>query len=245
MWEFTISISLKNKHYLKYILSEISHAKLNVISALTYDSSTANLTLAIDVSSMQRLANIVVECICNIILLVFKREYFRSNLDLSNLDNTNRCAFLKALVMFDSVSDKQEIKQEIILNKNLYIDSFYYFKLPFMREKWSEILGIISASIYINDNDGFLELLKFLISNLDCGIPLINIYYRDNRFVVYDNKNKLIKLKDETSNIEDDLISQIIELSPKIINLYCADNISKDTFDVIYYLFDKKINLIT
>ena len=41
------------------------------------------------------------------------------------------------------------------------------------------------------------------------------------------------------------MISQIIELCPKKINLYCIDNISTSAMDIIYYLFDKKINLIT
>lgn len=244
MWEFTISINSKYKHYLKYILSEIKHAKLDVISVISSDECTDSLTMAISVVSMQRLANILVECICNIILLVFKKDYYNSKLDLNKLDNASKSAFLKALVMFDSISDKQEIKQEIILNKSINIDSFYYFRLPFIREKWSGILDIISCSNYMSSTENFLELLKFLINNLDTSIPLINIYFKNNRFMVYDNKNKLIKLKEHEDSEEINLITQIIELSPKIINLYCSENISKDTFNVMYYLFDKKINLI-
>lgn len=244
MWEFTISISSKYKSYLKYILTEINFAKLNVISVIKIESSMSHLTIAVDIKSMQRLANIIVECICNIILLVFKKEYFSSKLDLQNLDITKKSVFLKALVMFDSISDKQEIKQEIILNKKIYIDSFYYFKLSFMREKWQEILNIINASTYTTDSDSFLDLLKFLVNNLDCNVPLINVHFKNNKFLVYDSKNRLIKLKEVGDSVEVDLINQIIELSPKIINLYCSNNISKDTFNVMYYLFDKKINLI-
>lgn len=245
MWEFTISISLKNKHYIDYIMYEIKHSKLKVITAITYDNLNANITVAVDVSCMQKLANILVECICNIILLVYKREFFINNLELSKCDYLSRCAFLKTLVMFDSVSDKQEIKQEIILNKAINIDSFYHFKLKFMKEKWGEILSIITCSVYMDDNDNIVELLKFLINSLDTSVPQINIYFKDNMFKVYDNSNNLIKSKEDIANIEEAMISQIIELCPKKINLYCIDNISHAAIDMIYSLFDKKINIIT
>ena len=147
--------------------------------------------------------------------------------------------------MFDSIADKQEIKQEIILNKSINIDSFYYFRLGFIRDKWNEILSIITASVYMTDSDDFMELLKFLVGSLDTSVPLINIYFRNNKFDICDNANNSIVAKENFDNIEEAMISQIIELCPKKINLYCIDNISTRAMDIIYYLFDKKINLIT
>ena len=244
MWEFTISISYKYRQYLKYILTEINYTKINIISVIKDDNTITHLTIAVDINSMQRIANVIVECICNIILFVFKKEYFNNKLDFKKMNITEKSVFLKALVMFDSLTDKEEIKQEIILNKTLNIDSFYYFKLAFMREKWEEVFNIINCSPYMADSDSFLDLIKFLVNNLDCNIPLINVYYKNNKYLVFDNKNKLIKLKDKGSDTEIDLINQIIELSPKTINLYCSRDISKNTFDIIYYLFDKKINII-
>lgn len=244
MWEFTTIINIKYKRYLNYILREIGLSKINVISVLSFDSDLAKLTIAVDVKSMQKLANILVDAICNVILLVHKKQYFKNNINLSKLDETSSSAFLKALVMFDSAIDKQEIKQEIILHKQLNIDSFYNFKLGFLREKWSEILNIVNANVYISNSNNFLELLKFLVNNLDSSVPLINVYFKDNKFIVYDNKNRPIKLKDVEETNEANLISQLIELSPKVINLYCSKNLSTSTFKVIYYLFDKKINLI-
>ena len=244
MWEFTIAIDVKYKNYLDYILKEIKLNKISVISVFSNDFEVEKLTIAVDVKSMQKLANILVDAICNIILLVYKKDFFKKNIDLSKLDEASSSAFLKALVMFDSVCDKQEIKQEIILHKQMNIDSFYHFKLNFLKEKWLEILNIVNANVYISNSNNFLELLKFLVNNLDTSTPLINVYYKNNRFIVLDNKNKPIMLKDVEKTNEANLLSQIIELSPKVINLYCSKNISQSTFKVIYYLFDKKINLI-
>lgn len=243
MWEFTIVINQKYKYFLDYILRETSYAKLKVISVISETEDKSYLTMAIEVSAMQRLANIIVECICNIILLIYKRKFFRERLDLSKCDSINKCAFLKTLVMFDSVADMEEIKQEIILNKSIDIDSFYYFKLPFMREKWGEILSIISASVYLYDNDGLTDLLKFLVNSLDNCMPKIDVYFNNGRFDIYDNKKSIIKPKEILSTAEESMLSQIIELCPKVINLHCVDNISKDTIDILYSLFDKKINL--
>ena len=238
MWEFTIAISNTYKDYFTTIIKEIHFAKLEVIYVITNDNQISKLTMAIDVKNMQRLANILVECITNIILLVYKYNYFENNINLTKLDEPSKAAFLKALVMFDSVCDKEEIKQVLILNRQINLDGFYYFKLGFLRSKWGDILNIVKDSAFT------LELLKFLVNNIDCNIPLINVHYKNNRFIVYDNKNKPIKLKDNIENVEARLISQLVELSPKIINLYCSKFLSNSTFKVIYFIFNKKLNLI-
>ena len=146
--------------------------------------------------------------------------------------------------MFDKECDREEIKSVLILNRQINLDGFYYFKLGFMRDKWGDILNIVKDNSFSGDSENFLELLKFLVNNIDSRIPMINVYYKNNKFIILDNKNKQIKDKENIENVEASLISQLIELSPQIINFYCSKFLSKSTFKVIYFVFNKKLNLI-
>ena len=40
------------------------------------------------------------------------------------------------------------------------------------------------------------------------------------------------------------LITNLVLLAPQNINIYCVDKMSEQTFKTLYYLFDKKINLL-
>ena len=146
--------------------------------------------------------------------------------------------------MFDSECDKEEIKQELILHKELNIDSFYHFKLSFLKDKWQEILNIVNYGSNITNNAEFMELLKFLVNNVESHISVANVYFKHNKFLICNNKNIPIFFNDKEFGIEESLLSQLIELNPKLINLYCFSNVTADTFKLISYIFDNKINLM-
>ena len=244
MWEFSITINIKNKSFLNYILKEIRFAKINVISAFTIEGNEAKITIAVEVKFMQKLANVLVDSICNIVLYTYKKEYFKSNLNLNKLDSVSKATFLKALVMFDSECDKEEIKQELILHKELNLNSFYHFKLGFLKDKWQEILNIVNYNFSFSNNCNFMELIKFLVNNLESHISLANVYFKHNKFLICDNKNLPMFFNDKESGIEPCLLSHLIELNPKLINLYCSSSISSSTLKILCYIFDKKINLM-
>ncbi len=244
MWEFSITINIKYKSFLNYILKEIRFAKIEIVSAIDVKGNDAKLTIAVDVKYMQKLANILVDSISNIILYTYKKEFFKKNLNLKNLDSISSCTFLKTLVMFDSECDKEEIKQELILHKELNIDSFYFFRLSFLQDKWYEILNIVNYNSSMLNNAEFMELLKFLVNNIESHISVTNIYFKHNKFLICNNKNIPIYFNDKESSVEECLLSHLVELNPKLINLYCFSNISAETFKMISFIFDNKINLV-
>ena len=91
--------------------------------------------------------------------------------------------------------------------------------------------------------DVFIEFLKFLISSIQPKTNVINLKSDLTKYLIFDDKNNIIDcmvdLQDEMG-----LITNLVLLAPQNINIHCADKMSEQTFKTLYYLFDKKINLL-
>ena len=73
---------------------------------------------------------------------------------------------------------------------------------------------------------------------------LVDVYYVDDRFLIIDEQNNVLSFNNDTNNLEVDLITNLITIAPKNINLHCAGVLTNNTFKVIYYIFNKKVNLL-
>ena len=69
------------------------------------------------------------------------------------------------------------------------------------------------------------------------------VFYNGKNFELLDENNNIICFNN-TNNPEANLISGLISLAPKTINLHCAGMLSDNTFKIIYYIFNKKVNLL-
>ena len=93
------------------------------------------------------------------------------------------------------------------------------------------------------ESETFLELLKFLIDTIIPRHRSIDVFYNGKNFELLDENNNIICFNN-TNNPEANLISGLISLAPKTINLHCAGMLSDNTFKIIYYIFNKKVNLL-
>ena len=96
------------------------------------------------------------------------------------------------------------------------------------------------------ESETLIELIRFLIDSITPKRQAINIYYNGETFVLKDENNLIIKLNNalNKSNMEINLITTLISLAPKIINFHCLGCVSENTFKILSYLFNKKINLL-
>ena len=125
------------------------------------------------------------------------------------------------------------------LKKNLHIESFYNFKLSALREKWKELVTLANDnSDYLIGDDAFFDLLKFLIDNLEVSESEITIFEKENGFKVLAKENVEVN-SDGLS--KEGLISTLIDLSPKKINLYCEEETPLVSF--LSKIFDDRINV--
>ena len=146
----------------------------------------------------------------------------------------------KALINFDKETDFYLISKNLNLQKNLYLDSFYFFKLRSLREKWSELVTLANEnSDYLVSSDAFFDLLKFLIDNLEIGEDEINVFEDEKGFSISLGRDAQDMQCSDLSR--EGLVSSLIELCPKKINLFCKND--EGTAGFLSKIFEERVNV--
>ena len=140
---------------------------------------------------------------------------------------------------FDKETDKFIIKKNLSLEKNLYVESFYHFRLKPLQSKWEELVSLSNENKeYLISKDSFIDLLKFLVDNLDICAEEISIVKEQNGYRIYSEDdtnmpNNLIS--------EDVMVSSVIDLSPQKINLYFSE--VSYAITLLERIFEERINI--
>lgn len=245
MKELNITINKENIHYLHYIKQSIETNKIKYYCAVCEINDMGVFSLAIQEEDFFVIKNKLKQAISEVILFAFKEKFLIDNINFSNMKESYKLALLKALVLFDSESDKLYIKSKLNFDNDIYLESFYNFKLQNLKKRWLELVKITNENNNLLESETFLELLKFLIATIKPKTSLVNVYYNGAYFEFKDKNQKNIKSNFiENFNDEANLITTLITLAPNYINLHCINALSNNTFKILYYIFDKKINLL-
>ncbi len=240
MWELSISVSSKNLEIARFIYQTLKTKTENCASVITCYEEFDNFFILFgcpieeQVTARMEIEKCIVKAICNF----YKERYLTENLHLPAHENMSLTAFKKALINFDKETDFYIISKNLKLEKNLYLDEFYLFKLKSLREKWAELVALANEnSDYLVSNEAFFDLLKFLIDNLEVCEEEINVFEKNNGY--------FIKAKDKDLFCEnlsqEGLVSSLIELCPKKINLFCRSD--DNTAGFLSRIFDERINV--
>ncbi|MGN1201001.1 MAG: sporulation protein YtxC [Candidatus Caccovivens sp.] len=240
MWELSISVGCKDLEVAKYIYQTLKAQSENYGAVVTCFEQFENIVIMFGCPAENRShAQVEIErCIIKVICNFFKEKYLTDNLHLPLHESISLMAFKKALINFDKETDFYIISKNLDLEKNLHLDSFYYFKLKPLRDKWSELISLANEnSDYLVTSDAFFDLLRFLIDNLEVGEDEINVFEDENGYSIKaKNANEEYK-----SLSQEGLVSSLIELCPKKINLFC--NSDDFTASFLSKIFEERINV--
>lgn len=244
MWEFCI-IS-KNNIYIELLEKSVSKPikKLGGLCTTLKDKVNTKLLIACKKVNKGDAIELLDDAIANLFVNYYKEEFLEQNLNFLQIDEVNYKAFIKALTYFDRDYDKQFVKRKLCYKDELYLDSFFAFKLSDLKNKWKEICSLTNEnSSFLNSKDTFFELLKFLIANLKIKNQVINVVYKKSKFKFLNSKREEIKLAKEIKKQDDtSLITTLISLSPANINIYSDNTINAETINLISELFLGKVN---
>ena len=113
--------------------------------------------------------NELIDALADIIITDCKSHYINERIRLPIGDPVLRHAFICALITFDHDTDKIIAKTLIRLTKQFNLDSFFDFCLDVLKNRWDEVCNLANENIhYLVCQKTFMELLQFLISNIDC-----------------------------------------------------------------------------
>lgn len=249
MWEFCVTVKKYREDVKKFIYKELEKYTAECGGVLTTfeDEKNYNILIACEMYEKNRLLltlqNIIGECIC----FYFKREFLINSLQLCIGDNITKLAFVFALLFFDKETDKYIVNKYLVFDKKLNIESFYNFRLKQLKDKWCELIEIANENeVYLYSDETFLELIKFLIDNIEVKSDEINIMKNEDGYDAFDSKFAIIE-DDENKKLscEEKLVVKLIAKCPKNINIYCGERLPENLKDLICVLFEKRVKFIS
>ncbi len=238
MWEF--SITLQSKHSL--VAAEMFDSlrrdlgKFHAIVAESQDENFLNIIIAVDEKYKSDAQIVLLRVIALTICQNFKSQYLDTHLFLPMQDEISLYAFKKALINFDKKTDYFIISKALNFDEFLFLESFYNFKLSLLRDKWRELVCLANENRdYFVSQDAFLELLKFLIDNIDICSDEIDVVEEEQGYCIVSGGEKGAILSARS------MVGSLIDLSPQKINMYCKGE--NKVSGLLRSIFSNRLNL--
>ncbi len=245
MWRYSIIVPKKFgqmvyrlKEVLKGKISSFTHAQI-----ITDEGGYYKYFLILPLDKKDKLKSFILNYLSDNILSFYKKEFLTTSFNFSLTDELKMQSFVKALMCFDYLLDREYVFDQIKNYDCVYVDSLYRFGLKKLTNKWKDLTKLANENYYyFKEEETFLQLLKFLISNIDYKTSFVNVYFEGDKYKFFDHNNNVINdyFLDFPSASDAYLLSSLICLSPQKIKLHF--NLEGNYIEhIIYNLFDERI----
>ena len=247
MWEYSLCFDNEkdSENFVDKIRPFIKETKGVVISIFLQDAY--KVLVAVPIEKREQAMSLLKENLAEMILINYKKEYIMSKLNFEVDHSVNMRVFLQTLICFDSDVDKQIIVESLNFDKSIYLNSFINFRLKFLKNKWDELVTLANDNImYLLSEDSFVELIKFLISNLEYRCYAVNIFSKQNCYLLCDMEGKVINdfLLDKNIVYDDNkLLTSLIALNPEKIIIHCNSFLKENLLKNLYNVFANRIEI--
>ena len=247
MWEFCIAFDdeTQAQNFRKSISAEIK--QMQGVATVLVSTIFAKVLIAVPNEVKTKAKDLLVEKIAESILVYYKKNYILSKLNFDVTHSTRMQVFLKALVVFDSDTDKEIIIERLDLKTDVVVKSFVDFRLTFLKRKWDELVSLANDNaMYLVSEDAFGELIKFLISNLEYRCYAVNVFSKKNCYLLCDTQGNVINdFLIEKNIVYDDnmLITSLVALNPEKIIVHCNSFVKDKLLKTLYEFFSNRLEV--
>ena len=248
MFEITIS-SAKTKNKEISILIDKIRPKLKSLKAIMvcedFDGRE-NLAIATKESNKELLLSLIFDAIGEVIIKTFKEQVLLENLKNKIQDEITLLTFVKALAMFDKVSDKEFIVSKLSPSKVINIDSLYYFRLWELTKRWVNVANLLSEnSGYLMMCGAFNDLMKFLVATNDIEYGEVFLSLKNNMILAKgkDGTEVFNVSYNNDDNCKIKVVSELISLSPTKIIL-SKDFKDLDVTKYLEFLYEGRVSIL-
>ena len=256
--EIHISLSPHQKNDIQELLNKDQIEK-EVISNGNRIDITINMEDERNLEEIEReLSSLIIEVIKKEYLkeYVHKRyeEYYKDEVD--NIYNYSLIVFDKMkIVLKDTIT--RRLFNYLADNNHINLDGFLTFRLKDINIYLSSIIDLaLEEYLLKKDKNEFINVLKYFVEMQESKVDLVVVnILKDGSFAMHDqngnsieniNNEELIKMViEEEMNYEDYLISTLISICPKKIQILDSLNneFSKLTIETIKSIFDDKVTI--
>lgn len=241
MFEIALYAPVEFLPYLKNIAKKLSKNNLELTTTIQKEGKKSTLLIATNIEEYDKMQKILKIYLAEAVVRHYKEKTIKEHMKLVFVDDRYYEAFLKAMILYDMEEDIAHVSSKMKISKHIYIDSFYWFTLRDIREKWISLINMINENMYeYITSESFLELLRYLITMGKRKQDKVSVVYHKKGFLLLDEKkNHIDYLKDET-----DLICMLISINPRRITISCMEHLTESSFQVIHYLFHGQIDYL-
>lgn len=247
MWE--VSICFESPKMAEYFASKINlviKSCKGISACITLNGQNCVL-VAVPKDKEEFARDFVKQKIAECILFFYKKDYIVSKLNFEKPKTTYMNVFLQTLVCFDGEADKHFIEQCLDFGNRVFVDAVVAFKLKFLKKKWEELVSLANENVmYFLSEDSLLELIKFLISNLEHRCYAVNVFSKSNCYFLCDLQGKRIDdFMLEKQGIYEDgsLLSTLVALNPEKIIVHCNKFVKDKLLRNLFSLFPNRIEI--
>lgn len=247
MWE--VSICFESSKMAEYFASKINlviKSCKGISACITLNGQNCVL-VAVPKDKEEFARDFVKQKIAECILFFYKKDYIVSKLNFEKPKTTYMNVFLQTLVCFDGEADKHFIEQCLDFDDRVFVDAVVAFKLKFLKKKWEELVSLANENVmYFLSEDSLLELIKFLISNLEHRCYAVNVFSKSDCYFLCDLQGKRIDdFMLEKQGIYEDgsLLSTLVALNPEKIIVHCNKFVKDKLLRNLFSLFPNRIEI--
>ncbi len=244
MWEFEIICSRKNSTYISFIQEGLGQVLTQIggVSAITADKNYVYLVLGCKASFAAKVKAKIKSLVADVMCERIKFDFIFDHMDAVSLGREYAYALAKICTYFDSSLDRQIVMESLELGKKkLNIESFFQFRLASLRSKWAELCAITTSnSRAIVKPENFVELVQFLLSNIETRSQSVILHLQDKCLIYHDQKNNfdIITAIDPQDKLL--VLGKLIELNPLLIKIYASED-GAETIRLVKNIFTDKV----
>ena len=242
MYEATVSVVKSNSHLLDFVKEQVTPCLKQIDGIYTELDERFRTCYAVACSDtyrfqVQRKLN---EAVSQALSLGYKNIFVRNLLDIG-YDNFYKNVLVNVICVFDNDYDKQLVSKLVEVDQNICIDGYYNFRLGAVKQKWSDVIKLLSENVYVlSDNGLIIEFLQYLLESTTSKVKTLSVSFTENSFILYGSGGRVIEpvmslAKDATA--EEEAMLNILCLKPQRVKIYRSRTLSADFCEMLSALF--------
>lgn len=219
MFELSLSIKADKQKYLLEIHKKLSReikSERGIITKYNHQGR-CYVAIAVPFCKKEYYKSKILDLVVSIIINIYKYDFYKEHLLDNYSENVLHKSFLKAITIFDYEFDKEFIKNKIQLSGEICIDSFFFFCLQDLKDKWEKTVYILKNNNLVKNDESIIEIIKRLIECSESKVIKLDIYVGKNKITMQNTVCKKIFKNNKYGYSK--LLSEIVKNNPQIINL--------------------------
>ncbi len=225
MYETVVSVPLDSAYILDYVCSGMQRMvdEADGISSHVQANDRRFYSLACADTYRFQFKRCLSELTCEALALAYKNRFIRHLLKVD--DNNFYCNVLvNVICLFDCSEDKKAINAMLDMDRPLFLDGYYNFRMSALKKRWRELSKLVGDNRYIlDDNSLILEFLQYLMQSISCKTDRLSICFEGGGYYLCDGANKVIASSPcfaQNATAEENAVVNAICLKPKLLKIY-------------------------